>query len=69
MSTTDVRNFLLHMEWADAAMWKALLGVPSLSRDPGMQARVHHFHSTQTTYLQLFRGLPVEIPEDRKSVV
>jgi len=54
---------MAHMEWADGAMWRALLAVPSLASDAQMIARVHHFHSTQTLYLQLFRGSPVEIPE------
>jgi uncharacterized damage-inducible protein DinB len=51
------------MEWADAAMWRALLSVPSLAASAPMQKRVHHFHSTQWAYLQILRGLPVEIPE------
>lgn len=63
MQGNDYRSLLLHMEWADAAMWRALLNAPSLAGDRAMAARVHHFHSTQTAYLQLFRGLPVDIPE------
>jgi uncharacterized damage-inducible protein DinB len=63
MSATDVKNLLLHMEWADAATWRALLSVPSSVHDVPMQERVHHFHSTQWAYLQILRGLPVEIPK------
>ena len=63
MPATDVTNLLLHMEWADAAMWRALLSVPSLSSDTPMQERLQHFHSTQWGYLQILRGLPLQLPE------
>lgn len=63
MSISDVRDFLRHMEWADAVMWRTLLGAPSLSGDARARTLAHHFHSTQTAYLQLFRGLPVDLPE------
>lgn len=63
MREDDYRSLLLHMEWADAAMWRALLSMPALARDGAMRARVHHFHSTQTLYLQLFQGLPIDLPE------
>ena len=63
MPATDVTNLLLHMEWADAAMWRALVSAPLLAHDRAMMERVHHFHSTQWAYLQLLRELPVQIPE------
>ena len=59
----DYRSLLLHMEWADAVMWRALLSVPALARDAEMRERVHHFHSTQWAYLQILRGDPLQIPE------
>ena len=63
MQPSDCRSLLLHMEWADAAMWRALMSVPGLARDAEMRERVHHFHTTQWAYLQVLRGVPIQIPE------
>lgn len=62
---TGYRTLLLHMEWADSLVWSAALGVPALAHDDRVRERMHHFHSTQWAYLQLFRGSPLEIPELR----
>ncbi len=63
MPATDITNLLLHMEWADATMWRALVSAPPLAHERAIMERVHHFHSTQWAYLQILRGLPVQIPE------
>ena len=52
-----------HMEWADARNWSAVLGVPSLQHDPKMREHLHHFHTTQWAYLQIWRHEPVQIPQ------
>jgi hypothetical protein len=62
MLANEYRHVLLHMEWADALIWAAVLGVPSLAQDHELRTRMHHFHSTQWAYLQAFRAAPLDIP-------
>jgi uncharacterized damage-inducible protein DinB len=61
MHVAEYRSLLLHMEWADALVWSAVLGAPG--EDDSMRGRLHHFHSTQWAYLQVLQGRPVDIPE------
>jgi uncharacterized damage-inducible protein DinB len=63
MGPVEYRALLRHMEWADSLTWKAALGVPSLQDDLELRERLHHFHSTQWAYLQLWRGEPLRVPE------
>jgi len=63
MVSVDYRDLLRHMEWADARTWSAVLGTPSLHDDLQMRDRLHHFHTTQWAYLQIWRREPVQIPQ------
>ncbi len=66
MEIREYQNLLLHMEWADALVWSALLRVPALARDKGMRERLYHFHYTQRAYLQLLQGItPEKVEFDR----
>lgn len=56
-------ELLLHMEWADALMWRAVLGTPAALADQDMRVRVHHIHAVQQAYLQIWRGEPVRVSE------
>ena len=48
-------NFLEHMEWADARMWKSVRGVPAAQNDARLIALLHHLHLVQWIYLALWR--------------
>jgi uncharacterized damage-inducible protein DinB len=61
MHVAEYRSLLLHMEWADALVWRAVLGAPG--GDDSMPGRLHHFHSTQWAYLQVLEGRPLDVPE------
>lgn len=63
MELSEYQSLMGHMEWADALAWTAVLGLPSLQQDRQMRERLHHFHSTQWAYLQVWRGEAVRIPE------
>jgi uncharacterized damage-inducible protein DinB len=63
MNVSEYRSLILHMEWADALVWRSVLSVASSGQDGPMRERLHHFHSTQWAYLQVLQGLPLEIPE------
>jgi len=63
MVPVDCRDLMRHMEWADARTWNVVLGVPSLQHDPQIRERLHHFHTTQWAYLQIWRREPVQIPQ------
>ena len=63
MEDTVYRDLMRHMEWADARTWAAALGVPSLQQDPQMRDRLHHYHTTQWAYLQLWRHEEVTIAQ------
>jgi len=63
MQVAEYRSLLLHMEWADALIWRSVLNASPSGQDDSMLGRLHHFHSTQWAYLQVLRGQPVEVPE------
>lgn len=63
MEVSEYQSLMSHMEWADALAWTAVLGVPSLRQDRQMRERLHHYHSTQWAYLQVWRGEELRIPE------
>jgi uncharacterized damage-inducible protein DinB len=63
MQVSGYQSLMLHMEWADAVTWTSVLGVPSSGQDRPMRERLHHLHSTQSAYLHVLLGRPLEIPE------
>jgi len=63
MPVNQYQSLLRHMEWADSRIWSGVLAVPGLAQDTWMRERLHHFHSTQWAYLQIFRGERLNIPE------
>ncbi len=60
MHVNEYQNLLLHMEWADSAVWTAVLRVPTLSQDKWMREHLYHFHYTQRFYLQMLQGMERE---------
>ncbi len=56
MVVREARDLLRHMEWADALIWSALLGLPATRREPDLHERLYHLHAVQWTYLKIWRG-------------
>jgi uncharacterized damage-inducible protein DinB len=52
------------MEWADALVWNSIFAVPAVQADEDLRGRLYHTHTVQWAYLQLWRGEPLELPED-----
>lgn len=52
-----------HMEWADAAIWTAVLAHPPAGADAVTRERLHHIHMVQQAFLAVWRG----VPYDRKA--
>jgi uncharacterized damage-inducible protein DinB len=52
-----------HMEWADAAVWRAVLATPATAGDGDIRERLLHLHTTQHAFL----GTWVEAPFDREA--
>lgn len=53
-----------HMEWADAAVWRAALKLPQ--PDPKLHKLLLHLHSTQRAFLQVWRSSPLNLPSESK---
>lgn len=54
-------DLLGHMEWADALIWKAVLGSPDAA-DARLRDRLYHLHATQHAFLNLWRGVTPDLP-------
>jgi uncharacterized damage-inducible protein DinB len=63
MRAGEYQNLLKHMEWADALVWTAVLGLPAARDDARLRERLHHLHVVQWVYLQVWRGEPIRAPE------
>jgi len=44
------------MEWADAAMWRAVVSVSDAQHSAELIDRLYHVHATQRLFLQLWMG-------------
>ena len=49
-----------HMEWADAAVWSAVLASAAAGADETTRGRLHHIHLVQRAFLSLWREEPVD---------
>jgi len=63
MLPAEARDLLRHMEWADELVWTALSDAAGARLDPEDLERLHHLHSVQWAYLQIWRDEPIRIPE------
>jgi uncharacterized damage-inducible protein DinB len=52
-----------HMQWADAAVWQAVLGTPKAENDEKIKSLFVHIHMVQHAYLCLWEKLPLVIPQ------
>jgi uncharacterized damage-inducible protein DinB len=60
-------NYLLslvrHMAWADACVWKAVMGSPQAMRHDKIGSTLHHLHAVQHLFLQGWTGTRVHFRE------
>ncbi len=50
-----IRDLLRHMDWADAIVWKAVLGSANATTDDVTKTRVHHIHMVQRAFLNVWQ--------------
>ena len=55
-NTKLLTDLYSHMEWADAAMWRALNATPAALEDESVKERLFHIHFTQFAFLSVWRG-------------
>ncbi|HXG59677.1 MAG TPA: DinB family protein [Thermoanaerobaculia bacterium] len=58
-----IRDLYLHMEWADAIVWKSVLASEAASSDPKTRELLYHIHIVQRAFHQLWSGSRVDVPE------
>ncbi len=63
MLSEELRELARHMEWADALVWKSALSLQEAHSDPEIRERLHHVHTVQWAYLQIWREEPIDVPE------
>jgi len=63
MFREHLRDLLRQMEWADALVWRAALVLNGAAEDAVLRERLHHIHSVQHLFLQVWRGEPPQIRE------
>lgn len=57
MTSLDLlRQLFRHMEWADAAVWRAIQATPSASADAELRERLLHLHGNQQAFLASWRN-------------
>ena len=44
MHAREFREFIAHMEWADAQLWRAVRDLPSAASDERVKYLFHHIH-------------------------
>jgi uncharacterized damage-inducible protein DinB len=54
-------ELLHHMEWADAAVWRAVLAHPSAPRDPRLRDLLLHLHGVQRAFLAVWTAQPLPV--------
>ena len=54
-----IRDLYRHMEWADAAVWKAVLASDAARRDDSLRTTLAHLHGVQRAFLDGWTGRPI----------
>jgi len=72
MNLIELRDLYRHMEWADAAVWRAVLISEEALRDQKLRDYFYHLHLVQRAFIRAWRHEPVntEFPtfDDTKAV-
>ena len=61
MLAAELEDLMRHMEWADSLVWNAVLALPEAQSDSDLRVRLHHMHTVQWVYLQIWRGEPIDM--------
>lgn len=51
-----IRPLFVHMEWADATVWRAAGECAAAKDDKVLHDRLYHIHATQNAFLKAWRG-------------
>lgn len=62
MNLEVLRVLYQHMEWADAAVWRAVLASESARTDEKLRGLFYHLHLVQRAFLRAWRGEARETP-------
>ena len=60
--TTELEQLTRHMAWADATIWRTVVGADATAADARIRGLLHHLHTVQWVYLQLLRGESLDVP-------
>jgi uncharacterized damage-inducible protein DinB len=58
-----LRELLLHMEWADAVVWRAALAHPPAVADARLRDLLLHLHGVQRAFLTMWASEPLTFPQ------
>lgn len=61
MPSEELQELLNHTRWADAVIWTEVLAVPGAEEDTRIRQLLHHVHSVQRAYLQVFHLDPGDL--------
>ena len=68
-NAATLTDLFRHMEWADAAVWTAVLASPQARTDAELHPYVSHLDAVQRGFLRVWRGEPREAPDPTGGVV
>lgn len=63
MSLEVLRELYRHMEWADAAVWRAALAHPPAARDARLRDLLLHVHTVQRAFLYVWTQQALTLPD------
>jgi len=59
MNVESVLDLYHHMEWADAEVWRAVLGCDEARQDEKLRDSLYHLHVAQRAFLRIWRAEPI----------
>jgi uncharacterized damage-inducible protein DinB len=51
-------DLFAHQQWADSVQWRSLAAQPGALEDGAVRSRLHHLHSVQRAFLDVWKGTP-----------
>jgi uncharacterized damage-inducible protein DinB len=58
-----LKDLYLHMHWADAAVWDAVLGSDTAAGDTRIADLFYHLHSVQRAFFAIWTSAPIAMPK------
>jgi len=55
-------DLFAHQEWADSVHWRSLAEQQNALEDEAIRKRLHHLHSVQRSFLDVWKGTPKKPP-------